>query len=495
MSDIKLEYLSALEIGELVNNKKITPTEVLNYFEKRINERNKSINAFTYLKFDEAYKEAKKLEERLAKGENCGIFAGVPFALKDFLPSKKGWSHSYGGVKCLVSMDEYDSVFCEVMEAEGGIAIGKTNAPSYGFSGTTDNKMYGCTSTPFNTLYNAGGSSGGSAAAVSDGLIPIAEGGDAGGSIRVPASCCNLVGFKAGFGSIPLYSRPDGYSASHPYCVGGGLVKTVSDAVALYKLMAKVCKRDPYNNMILRQNEDIDKYIKSNQKLKIAFTYDFDLFEVEEEVKKIVYDSAMVFKVMGHEVSLVHFNFKHTANEFSDLWCKGITIDCALDINHAKANGIDYLKDHLEDFPDKFIQYKEICDKLTIEDLYEFNLARTDILDNFEDIFENYDLIISPISCCLPVKNNLNGFTQGPDTINGKKVDSLIGWCQTYLTNFVSYPAISIPAGIAKENLPVGMQIIGNRFEEKMVLKAASDFEQIKPWKINFEIPFNRVIK
>ena len=399
MSEIKLEYLSALEIGSLVNSRKITPTEVLNYFEKRINERNKSINAFTYTRFDLAYIEAKKLEERLNRGEYCGIFAGVPFGLKDFLPSKKGWPHSYGGVKCLVSMDLYDSLFCEVMESEGGIAVGKTNAPSYGFSGTTDNKMYGKTSTPFNTLYNAGGSSGGSAAAVSDGLLPISEGGDAGGSLRVPASCCNLVGFKAGFGSIPLYSRPDAYSASHPYCVAGGLVKTVDEAIALYKLMAKVDSKDPYNNMVLRQNEDIDGYINSNQSLRIAFTYDFDLFEVEDEVKKIVFDAAMKFKEKGYLVEEVHFNFKHTANEFSDLWCKGITIDCALDLNHEKQKGIDYLKDNLSDFPEEFIKYKKICDELTIEDLYEFNLARTDILDNFEDVFSKYDLIISPVTC------------------------------------------------------------------------------------------------
>ena len=495
MSEIKLEYLSALEIGELVNSRKITPTEVLRYFEKRIKERNKSINAFTYTRFDLAYIEAKKLEERLERGEYLGIFAGVPFGLKDFLPSKKGWTHSYGGVKCLVSMDEYDSLFCEVMEQEGGIAVGKTNAPSYGFSGTTDNKMYGATSTPFNTLYNAGGSSGGSAAAVADGLLPISEGGDAGGSIRVPASCCNLVGFKAGFGSIPLFSRPDAYSASHPYCVGGGLVKTVSDAIALYKLMAKVDPKDPYNNMVLRQNEDIDSYIKENHALRIAFTYDFDLFEVDEEVKKIVYDAAKRFIDKGYIVEEVHFNFKHTANELSSLWSKGITIDCALDLNHQKKKGIDYFKDHLEDFPEEFIYYKNVCDHLGIEDLYEFNLARTDILDNFEDVFKKYDLILSPVCCCLPVKNNPKGFTKGPEEINGKKVDSLIGWCQTYLANFVSYPAISIPAGLASHNLPVGMQIIGKRFEEKMVLKAARDFEEIKPWKDNYSIPFNREIK
>jgi amidase/aspartyl-tRNA(Asn)/glutamyl-tRNA(Gln) amidotransferase subunit A len=247
--------------------------------------------------------------------------------------------------------------------------------------------------------------------------------------------------------------------------------------------------------MVLRQNEDIDSYIKENHALRIAFTYDFDLFEVDEEVKKIVSNAAKRFIEKGYIVEEVHFNFKHTANELSSLWSKGITIDCALDLNHQKEKGVDYFKDHLEDFPEEFIYYKNVCDHLGIEDLYEFNLARTDILDNFEDVFKKYDLILSPVSCCLPVKNNPKGFTKGPEEINGKKVDSLIGWCQTYLANFVSYPAISIPAGLASHNLPVGMQIIGKRFEEKMVLKAAKDFEEIKPWKDNYSIPFNREIK
>ena len=314
----KLEYLSALEIGELVNKRIITPSEVIKYFETRINERNKSINAFTYTNFEYAYSEAKRLEERLKNGENLGIFAGVPFALKDFLPSKKGWFHTFGGVRCLVKEDEVSSLFCKVMEENGGIAIGKTNAPSYGFRGVTDNLMYGPTSTPFNALYNAGGSSGGSASAVADGLVPIAEGGDAGGSIRVPASCNNLVGFVAGFGSIPMVNRPDAFSATHPYCVEGGLVKTVDEAIALYKLMAKYDSLDPYSNMKLRNMDDFDKVLKSDKKLKIAFTYDFDIFEVEDEIKNIVKEAALKFKNAGHSVNEVHFNFKHTANELSE---------------------------------------------------------------------------------------------------------------------------------------------------------------------------------
>lgn len=494
MNKIKLEALSAIEIGKLVNSKIITPTEVLEYFEKRVNERNKSIGAFVYTKFEEAYEQAEILEKKINNGEYCGPFAGVPFALKDFLPSKKGWTHSYGGVECLVKEDDFNCVFCDAMEKNGGIAIGKVNAPAYGFRAVTDNKMYGASCTPFNTEYNSGGSSGGSAAAVADGLVPIAEGGDAGGSIRIPAACCNLVGFAPGVGSIPMLNRPDAFSTTHPFCLSGGLVKTVKDAAVLYKYMSEYNSRDPYSSPTVQNQKELDRILNDNGKLKIAFTYDFDIFETEDNVRNIVKEAAYKFREEGHEIEEVHFNFKHTATDFSEQWCKGITIDCALDLNHEKEKGNDLLKEHKDDFPEEFIYYKELCDNLSIEDLYKFNLARTDVLDNFENIFDNYDLIISPVMCCLPIKNKKNGETKGPKTVNGKPVESLIGWCETFLTNFVGYPSASLPAGIAENNLPVGMQLIGKRFREATVLKAAGIYERINPWRDYYAIPLNREI-
>lgn len=204
------------------------------------------------------------------------------------------------------------------MERAGGIAVGKCNAPAYGFRGTTDNKLYGPTSTPFNVEYNAGGSSGGSAAAVADGLVPIAEGGDAGGSIRIPASCCNLVGFKAGIGTILERVRPDAYSITHPYCHGGGECKTVEDAAILLNYMAAYDPKDP--NSYERQSpiDYVKEIAKPIPNLRVAFTYDFDLFEVESEVKECVRDTAEKFKQYGAIIEEVHFNFKHTAKELSE---------------------------------------------------------------------------------------------------------------------------------------------------------------------------------
>ena len=164
-----LENLSGLEIGKWVNCKMISPTDVIQYFKDRVEKRNPSINAFTYTKFDEAFKAAKELEKRIESGEYVGPFAGVPVAFKDFLPSKKGWQNSHGGVKSLIRVDDADSEFCKAAEKLGAIPIGKTNAPAFGFSGACQNKLYGATRNPFNIDYTSGGSSGGTAAAVSDG--------------------------------------------------------------------------------------------------------------------------------------------------------------------------------------------------------------------------------------------------------------------------------------------------------------------------------------
>ena len=475
----QLEKLCAYELGEMVNNHLITPTEVIKYFEDRILKYNKDINAFVYTRFDSAYEQAKKLEEKLSKNIYCGPFAGVPFALKDFLPSKEGWTNSHGGVRCLIAEDTYTGTFCKAMEDAGGIAVGKCNAPAYGFRGTTDNKLYGPTSTPFNLNYNSGGSSGGSAAAVAKGLVLIAEGGDAGGSIRIPASCCNLYGFKAGIGTLPNVCRPDAYSTTHPYCFAGGLTKCVKDSVILLSYMNKYNSRDP---MSYPCNTDwLHEYNQPINNLKIAYTEDFNLFPVDENVKGLFNEAIKVLRNAGYDVEPVSFNFKHTALDMAEQWCRGITIDCAIELNNLKKDGTDLLAKYKDDFPEEFIHYKNVCDRLTISDLYKFNLVRTDVLDQFENIFDKYDLILSPTLCVPGIKNTLDRNTKGPEEINGVKVEQLIGWTQTFLANFTGNPAASIPIGFI-DRLPVGMQIIGKRHRDVDVLKLSSISEKLLPW-------------
>ncbi len=487
---MELERLSGLELGNMVRCGDISPTEVLNYFFDRIEKRNPSLNAFTYLKTEDAFAHAKKLEERLAKKEQLGPMAGVPVALKDFLPSKKGWTNSHGGVKSLIMEDAADSVFYTAAENAGAIAVGKTNAPAFGFRGTCDNLLYGPTRNPFHTEYNSGGSSGGTAAAVADGMILMGEGGDGGGSIRIPASWCNIFGFKASVGTIPSVCRPDGWTATHPYCTNGVLTKTVEDSAVMLEYMASYNPRDPLslNHGFRKFSELMKADIRGR---RIAYTPDFGIFPVDPEIASIVEKAAYSLLEAGALVEQVPFHFNHTSNEYAELWCRSISIDTSIDLELWKKEGLDLLKDHADELPEEFIYWNKKAFESTVLDYRYFNDLRTEMLDAFEDVFQNYDLILSPVTICAPVKNASDGNTKGPVFVNGSRVEQLIGFCETFFANFTGNPAASVPAGFTKNGLPVGMQIIGKKFRDEDVFALSYTYEQLRPW--NYEIPLKRL--
>ncbi len=488
---MRLELLSAAELGRLVNKKEISPSEVVRYFAERIERRNPSLNAFVWTKIEDALKEARELEQRLVRDGAAGPLAGVPVALKDFLPSKKGWTNSHGGVRCLIREDPEDSVFYAAAKKAGAIALGKTNAPAFAFRGTTDNHLYGPTSTPFKPGWNSGGSSGGSAAAVADGMILIGEGSDGGGSIRIPASWCGCFGFKASVGTIPSVNRPDGWSASHPYCFNGAITKTVEDSAIMLEYMQGYDPRDPHS--AFREKRKFTELMKRPLKgWRIGYTDDFGIFTVDEEVKQIVRAAAHRFEEAGAVVEPVRFSFAHTQNEYAELWCRSICFDTATDMELWKRDGFDIIKDHREELPEEFIYWNEVMKKSTVMDLRAISEMRTEILDVQEEAFLQYDLILSPVTICPPVKNRTDGNTKGPLELNGRPVEPLIGFCETFFENFTGNPAASVPAGLTKDGLPVGLQIIGRKHMDEDVLAAANAFEQIAPW--SYEVPLGREV-
>lgn len=479
---MNLERYSAIQLGKLVNSKQISTKEVLDYFRNRISERNSSINAIVYQNWEDAYKEAEILQVRINSGDYVGPFAGVPIALKDFLPSKKGWPNTHGGVKSLTRIDEYDSEFYKACKSLGAIAVGKTNSPPFGFSGACLNKLYGQTKNPFNLEYNSGGSSGGSAAAVADGLILIGEGGDAGGSIRIPASWCNLYGFKPSLGTVPSVCRPDAWSSTHPYCAGMGITKTVEDAAILLTAMSSYNSMDP-TSLPLNSNKQFNQYLdKSVKGMKVAFTYDFDLYTVDSEVQKIVYDAVKKLEDLGVYVEFVKFNFNHTLEEIMFCWSWSISIDTYLDIYNWKQSGFDLLGEHSDELYEEFIYFQEIASKMDIHNYREFNEIRTDILDNFENVLSLHDFIISPTTICPPMKISDNGKVTRVEGVNMDSKTSFISFGETALVNFIGYPAASIPVGSTNAGLPIGMQIIGNQYQDEKVIQLSSEIEYAHPW-------------
>lgn len=492
---MNLENLSALELGNLVNRKIISPVEVIDYFEQRINKRNPSINAFTYLNFEEAREVAKLKEELLMRGEKLGPFTGVPIGLKDFLPTKEGWPATHGGVRSLHTIDDVDSEFYKAARKLGCIAVGKTNAPSFGFRGLTDNYEFGPTSTPFNIDYNSAGSSGGSASAVSDGLVAISEGGDAGGSIRLPAAWCGCFGFKPSAGLVPSVCRPDAWTATHPYCCGGPLTRNVNDAAMIMSAMQGYNPSDPISVPLARK--DFVKYsdLGYAKDLQVAFTWDFGIFpKPDKEIVKLTEETLQNLRKHGIEVDEVSMEMDYDLDDCETAWLRGISIDTGIDLELWKKNGYDLEKDHRNDVPDIFLEWSKKAFESNMMDYRRFHDIRTNILDSHLKVFEDYDIILAPVTGCLPVKNaEYEGQTKGPSRIGDVFVDPYIGFAYTYLENMTGNPAASVPIGLASNSLPVGLQIVGKRYFDEDVFALAYFLEAIQPW--NYDVAFNREVK
>lgn len=498
-----LETLSALELGEKVNFKEISPVEVIEYFRARVESRNPSINAFVYTKFDEARKEAEELEKMILAGDHFKPLAGVPIGLKDFLPTKKGWTASHGGVPSLITVDECDSEFYKAAKSLGAIAIGKTNAPSFGFRGVCDNKMYGPTSTPFNVDYNSGGSSGGSASAVGDGLALACEGGDAGGSTRIPSAWCGCFGFKPSAGIVPSICRPDAWAATHPYCCSGPITKTVSDAAAILRKMIRFDLRDPLSvpvpaNLLSICADLITHLNKPLEGVRIGVTKTFDIFpNPDDPVSSAIDEAAKLLKDLGAEIVETKFDFGCDREYIENMWLRSISIDTALDFECNRiATGEDMLEKLQDELPIKMKTWTRIAFSSTMMDYRKFHEIRTKILDEHLNNFEKCDILLAPVTGCLPVPNkntDSEGLVAGPSSIGGEKVDPFIGFGYTYLENLTGFPAASVPFKIdSTNNLPVGIQLIGRRYMDDEVINVARCIEYVHPWRDFYKIPFGR---
>ncbi len=483
----ELAYMSAFELAYRIRRRELSPVEVVNAFIERIERRNPSINAFVYFGFDDARARAREAERALLAGEALGPLHGVPTAIKDLFDFKPGWPSTFGGIRALKNyvVDAY-CAFAERVEKAGAIIVGKTNSPVMGFRGTCDNYLFGPSRNPFNTAKNTGGSSGGSAAAVADGLVPFAEGTDGGGSIRIPAAWCGVYGYKPSFGRVPFITRPNAFAGDTPFLFEGPITRTVEDAALVVTAIAGYDPRDPFS--LDEQPDLLAATRRSVRGWRIAYSPNFDVFPVEKPVADVVAKAVRAFEEAGARVEEVRLGIARHQRELSDLWCRLIMPVNLLTLENFKRQGMDLLRDHRDDFPPQYLEWVERGYRLTALDFYNDQAVRTEIYDAIQKVFENYDLLVTPTLACLPVDNAADGNTVGPSRINGEEVDPLIGWCLTYFVNFSGHPAASIPAGLSQDNLPVGMQIIGRRYADADVLAASAVFERLRPWQEAYKI-------
>ncbi len=474
---------SATGLATRIRRGNIAPTALIDAVLDRITRRNERTNAFVEIATDDARARARFIESELTAGRSVGPLAGVPVALKESASAKRGMQRTMGSIPFRGSVSETDSTFVSRLESAGAVVVGTTNTPEMDHKGTTDNPLVGPTLNPFDRSRNAGGSSGGSAAAVADGLVPIAHGKDAGGSLRIPAAWSGVYAFKPTFRRVPNVTRPDGFAdelgirSSH-----GPITRSVEDAALVLDVIGGHHPRDPASVPVESESfrdavtQPIDGY-------SIAYTPDFGTFPVETAVRSVVDDALDAFTRAGATVERVEMEIGYSHSELTDAWLALVGANLAAFAEWlAEHDGIDLLGDHRETLSDGIISLIESGQAMSATEYCHQHVVRTAVHDAFEDVFETHDLLVSPTVCCSPVENATDESTSGPKTVDGVAVDPRIGWCQTFLCNFTGHPAASIPAGIDTDGLPVGLQLIGQRFDDAGVFSASGAIERQLSW-------------
>jgi amidase/aspartyl-tRNA(Asn)/glutamyl-tRNA(Gln) amidotransferase subunit A len=479
----ELAWMSAGDLAREIRERRLSAVELMEATIARIEARDPSLQAFTFRAFDEARRAAAAADAALAAGEEVGPLHGVPTAIKDLFDFKPGWPATMGGIRRLHDHSlDFTCVWAERMEAAGAIVVGKTNSPIMGFRATCDNPLFGPSRNPFDVERNTGGSSGGAGAAVADGLLSFAEGTDGGGSVRIPASACNLFGFKQSWGRVPTINRPNAFSLMNPFCFEGVLTRTVADAALWLTLISGPDPRDPL--CFPFDDDPIGALERPLRGTRIAWAPTLGGFAVEPEVLAVCAEAVAALAEAGAEIEEVDIAWPASQRELSDLWCRLITPLNLEGLALLKEAGHDLLGEHREELPPQYLRWMDQGLTATAPEISRDQALRTACFDAIQAVFAGHDLLVSPVLGALPPVNApVKGETFGPSEVAGVAVDESIGWTLTFPFNYSGHPAASVPAGLAHERLPVGLQVVGPLRGDADVLAACAALERIRPWQ------------
>lgn len=462
MADERLAWMPATELAALIRKKKVSPVEVVDAVLARIGRVNPKLNAFVTLTDEQARREAKAAERALGrKGAKLGPLHGVPFSVKDLVVTK-GVRTTFGTPLYRDNVPAEDAPMVERMKRAGAILLGKTNTPTFGWIGATHNLLFGITRNPWNLERTPGGSSGGASAAAAAGLGPLHVGTDGGGSIRIPASCTGIFGLKPSFGRIPTYPASGAWSLSHI----GPMTRTVADAALALQVCAGPDERD--QSSLPGAPVDYVKALRGSLKgLRVAYSDDLGFAEaVDPGVRAVCAKAARAFGELGCRVEAVRPRWPSPRECWEDIFCGGIATRMApyLDRRAEIDPGLyRIIETTLRNPPTKYVQ-------AWFDRLAWWQHPRA--------FFERYDLLVTPTIACPPFKVGLDN----PAEIAGTPV-SPYGWIPfTFPFNMTGQPAASVPCGFSQDGLPIGLQIVGRRFDDAGVLRAAAGFERVRPW-------------
>jgi len=453
-------FSTARSMLTALRDREISARELLELHLARIASVNPVVNAVVSLDEERARAGAAAADETLASGRPVGPLHGLPFAFKD-THAVGGWRTTYGSPVMADNVPERDELIVERVRAAGVVTIGRTNVPEFAAGSHTFNPVFGKTFNPYDLDRSAGGSSGGAAAALATGMVPLADGSDMGGSLRNPASFCNVVGLRPSLGRVPEWPL---YNAWETTSVGGPMARNVGDLALLLSVMAGPDRRVP-NALSEPGSLFAPPVAGSLVGLRVALSADLGgALDVDDEVAAVTESSATVFAAAGATVVAAYPTLTEAEDTFRTLRAWHF---------QAKLGGL--LADHPDSFKASLADNIRAGHSLTGADVARAYTQRTTLGQRMVEFFESYDVLVLPVSQVPPFSAD----QEFPTEINGRPMETYLDWMRAaYFITVTGCPAISVPAGFTSSGLPVGIQIVAAHNQERRLLDVAHAFER-----------------
>lgn len=463
MPDLDLCYMPATELARLIRARELSPVEVVRNALERIDQVNPTLNCFCFIYPEEALERAKEAEQAVLSGRTLGLLHGMPVAIKDLTPTA-GKRTTMGSCAFEHWVPERSALIVDKLLGAGAIMVGKTTTPEFAHSSFTHSRLWGVTRNPWDPSRTPGGSSGGSGAAVAAGCVPLAEGTDMGGSVRIPAAWSGVVGLKPSFGRIPLDFLPTQFDTIQHF---GPLARTVADARLF---LAAAQGPDDRDIMSLSPALDLGSPLETSARgLRLALDVDLGYYAVDPEVEAVTRDAAAALADAGAVVEEVDLGWTRA---LPDAWTKHWGVYLAAMFG-------DVLNEFRDRMDPNVVALMEAGFAMSAVDFKRLEFVRTEAWKTLQPVLDRYHALLCPT---IPIPAPPVDLDQTPyyEEHHDGRYHGLEMTCEF---NYVSQcPALSVPSGWSSEGLPIGLQIVARRYQDDLALRIGAALERARPW-------------
>lgn len=452
---------SASDLRGLIARREVSVREVVAASLARVNEFNETINAVVTLN-PAIEDEARALDERLARGDDPGPLCGLPVGIKDVTPVRD-LRTTYGSPLYANHIPTDDALVVARLRAAGALILGKTNCPEFAAGGNTFNEVFGRTCNPWDPTKSAGGSTGGGAAALVTGMVALAEGTDLGGSLRIPASFCGVVGLRPSVGLVPTHPTDWVWDTLQ---VTGPMARTAEDVALMLQSIAGPSECSPLAQAVTGRDFVAAVRAGARRGLRIAYCADPAGIGIDAGIERVCRDAAFSLEDTGAHVEEIALDLSRAREAFLALRGLWFVTQMTPRLEHTSRFGVNVANNVRAGL------------EITTRDLGNAEQERGRIWHRFRELFTQFDHLITPCMAVppFPVEENF------PTTIAGRRMENYVDWiAPTFVLSLTALPIAAVPAGADASGLPVGLQVVGRPHSEEGVLALAHDIQRLRP--------------